>query len=759
LAIIIENEEILKENLRTGINLLTGSGFSVLPNQDGEKLPSGIEYAKELIEKYDIKGIKDLDQVANVVPEESLQEYTRKRFNVKSINSEYFLLKRLNLISFITTNYDNIPSLISEGSDDFQLYDIRNGPQKNQKLIPYVPLHGNVLNEEYPIVIGSFSVSAAADYAFNAFSFASNKLKDKPTLIWGYKLSDQPVIKTIKDVLKNKPHSVWILCLPEDESIEYYRQLNCNVIIGDTEGMFNWIKKNIPDVNIIKESSINDEFLSHYLVPENINSVPSAENIEYFKYGIVGWFHIFKSVPYEREIVNTILNDALKYKNVIVTGSEYTGKTTALMQVAIKIDRINKFFFNDLTLATVEYVISRIGTEEVWLFVDNCTNLSLFFKLSQIKNITVIASANELLFESEKYYLSDLSYKLINITELDNNLEAERIYEKIPQNLRCSNFRYKDTPDEKYSMIELVTKNIDSLISKTLIERILLNIYEKDIDSIEVIALTAYLSSRGSALTTDVLMGYFKISVYDEIISLIERVNSLLRNIDDLSGISIEAEKMDQDYYIMRSGLFLLRSKDVFEKRYGNDKLKKMYSEVIKKFIFNVSPVRIWNYEDFKRKEYDSELFYTLYGKYDADEIYEYLYNYAQNLFVKQQQALYHRRGGRYMEAFIEIEDVISKKPNNPSVRNSYAIILFEMNRDEDSDFALDRMKKAMEIFEDLHTRDVRKQYHTDKYVKYAIYLAKHKGNKKYLDTALAWIDELGTNGSENLKKEILGLK
>ena len=46
MAVQIEDEEVFKSALKHGINLFTGDGFSALPDDNGNKLPLGLEYCR-----------------------------------------------------------------------------------------------------------------------------------------------------------------------------------------------------------------------------------------------------------------------------------------------------------------------------------------------------------------------------------------------------------------------------------------------------------------------------------------------------------------------------------------------------------------------------------------------------------------------------------------------------------------------------------------------------------------------------------------
>lgn len=763
LVIEIDNEETFKECLKNGINLFTGAGFSILPDVEGKELPLGNEYAKELSEHFGLKKqYVDLDRLSNLLPQEALQDYTRRRFKVSTINELYYQVNKLNLHSYITTNYDNIPYLINKCNSRQKIYDATKGPQMVPELVPFVSIHGDVSNEQREIVIGSMAVSLQNRYNSDAIKLASVYFNEAPTLVWGYRLVDSSSLQVINDVARNRTQSVWILCYSKEDNeddIDYYRSLGFNVIIGDTKALLEWIRDNVSD-HVKKEPLIRDGLLEKYRVNKDVDAMRRYEPEDYFKTGITAWYHIYKNVAYERSIVKEIYEKALLKKHVVIKGSNYSGKTTILMQVSKMVSDPNIFFFNDLTLEMADLFLSRIEDNNVWMFIDDCISPQLYTYVASYENVTLVATMSDLIFESERYHFGEIEYECFDITELENRVESQHIYEKIPKKLRKNDeFQYKDDDDEKYSMMELIAKNIKGSLSDKLIKKVLLSISEKDQESIDIIALTVYLSWRGSALTTDVLMGYFDITNYETVRSMINKVNNLLREISTVPILGFEDELDDQDYYRMRSGLFLTRAESLFERQKGDERLKAIYARVVKRLIMNVIPLRIWRYDEFRKKEYDSELFFNIFSQEEADELYRDMYDYSKNPFVLQQWALYHRRCGRFKEAYDEISSVMSKNPNNPSIQNSYAMILFEMNRDENDEESVAKMRKAMEILERLHYKDVRKKYHTEKYSDYAIYLSKKLQINDYLSKALSWLEELDEPTSPHIKENMKIIK
>lgn len=293
---------------------------------------------------------------------------------------------------------------------------------------------------------------------------------------------------------------------------------------------------------------------------------------------------------------------------------------------------------------------------------------------SKSKNIKLISVSDDYSFESSKHLLIGVEYARIEIGDIERR-EAELIFEHIPPHLRHENFHYKDSENEKYSMLELILKNVREVLSREIITNILLSIKNKNIDAIRVIALASYLALNDSALSTDVIFSFFNLRNYDDVKKMVKSVNSVLSDYK----VGIYSDISDQDYYILRSKLFARYTAEAFSK---NIQLKKIYANVIKEFIYTVSVLKIYNYHIFKRKAYDSNLFTELF-KDDGIEIYDFLYDKYKNPYTNtiQKKALFLGKLGRDGEAFACINKARGKLPNNFSIKNSEAILLFEANK------------------------------------------------------------------------------
>ena len=116
MAIEIELENIFKDSLRNGINLFTGSEFSVLA-EDGNaiKLPVGEQLKDELINEFgsDYEELKNLglDKISSILKSirtDDFNNYIKSRFNIIKFSDDYDVLNKFKYSNIFTTNVDNL---------------------------------------------------------------------------------------------------------------------------------------------------------------------------------------------------------------------------------------------------------------------------------------------------------------------------------------------------------------------------------------------------------------------------------------------------------------------------------------------------------------------------------------------------------------------------------------------------------------------------------------------------------------------------
>ena len=741
----IDREDLLKEKLSTGINLFTGAGFSCLPNEDGNSLPIVSELCVELCERfnlsYDTFG-NDLEALCALADGDDLQDFLRKKFHVDKINSKYLLLNKINLLSYITTNIDNIIHLAIESDTRYYLKSITyyGATRKDQSEICYIPLHGEVTNNENKLYFGKFDLAIADKANSDLFQTATVKMKNSPVLFWGYGFHDSGVLKIVKKLMSYGTQDIWIQCMPnDDKQIKLFKGLGCNIIIGDTNDLFDWIADNVEEHHKRIESADikNNTNLKKFFIP-SINQVPAVPANDFYVKGATQWYSVLSKQAVELDIVNDVYNKHLSNKNVIIVGTDFSGKTTALMQLSLKINHRNKLYVQELTLEKSKYILKNLSETEAVVFIDNCEEDLLAYKLlAEANNVTTIATATDYTYEASKHLLENVPIQHFFIEDFTQE-QARRFYNAIDSKIRNTVFNYKDNDSEKFSILEMMLKNIANPLGAERIRNLLLKVLDRSSEAFETVALSCYLSGNNSALSTDILFSYFDCKSYEDTQRYVNEANGLMRELD----ISVDTCDDDQDYYDIRSKLFLYHCK----KALADDKrLKHAYSNVINNFLERVPVFKIYRYNLFKRSAYDAKLFHSLF-KEKANEIYDKLYDYEANPYTLQQWALCRAYLKQFKEAFSDIDKALRQKPNNFSIRNTSAIILFEANREELNATGKQKRAEAMDILSECYKNDKRKTYHANRFAEFALEIFEIDKDSQYIEQAKKWIDEVLSN-------------
>lgn len=737
---IIDKENMFKAALMSGINIFAGAGFSTLPDPNGKYLPVASELCTEICSHYGINPSykDDLEKLAGILQtrfDQQFQEFLRNKYTVSSYNPKYDYLNNIKIHAFITTNIDNLIQCVFDKSTNYYLHDITNyGANKTgHSQIPFIPLHGNVKNLESRLYFGKNELTDVDEKNRELFSTMETKLREAPTLFLGYGFHDSSVMRKISFLLTNRCHEVWILCRPGDGNIEYFRDLGCFVIEGNTEELLDWINTNCDTAQASTTTNQIQGILSMYQIP-TVNSVETVSAESYYAYGETSWYAILNAYPVERSIISELYNCALGDNNIIAVGISFSGKTTAMMQLALKYNTndIKLVLCRAVTVEEATTLINTIGNQKAVVFIDNCCDnvdaCQLFMKKS---NIRTIGFTSDYTYEMTKHKLSGMHYNVVYIDELDN-ADAQKIYEAIPQHIRKAKYVPRPQSFEKYSMIEFLESNVSRFVSAQRISSILMNIKKKSRVCFETIAIAAYLVANRSLLNTDVMYSYFGLSDYNQMKTIIEQTERYLNSYDS-NGFHQE----DQDYYSLRSSIFASLALDALTKNFKTD-----FSRCVRRFIEQVSRYRIFDYYIFKRHAFDARFFKNLFGA-TANDLYKKINQSDGNEYTLQQWALYKSYTGDLPGAYATIDEAINKAPYNFSIRNSRAIILFESNKEFDNRTAEENRLEAMEILRQCYQSDKRKVYHAQKFAEFAIYLAENYDNVNYIEDAREWIEDI----------------
>ena len=732
----IDKPDLFKQTLSNGINLFTGAGFSLLPDCDGKVLPASESLSKEICERFDIDGYNyDLEKISNLVNNKAksqFQDYLREKYTVTSYNPLYEALNLISIKSYITTNIDNIVPLVMSNSKRYYLRDISHGPvKKSNTEIQFIPLHGYVTDLNSHLYFGKNELANVDSDNKDLFDAMHDKILNYPTLFIGYGFHDNSVDRVIANTITNPKQDIWVMCLENQTAeINYYRQLGCKIIIGDTNSFLQWVNETFTQKEKHVQTDPLNIVLNEYKIPDacNVELIPKEQ---YFQKCRTDWYCIFYNYPYVRKHVDDIREKLLSTKNIIVKGIPFSGKTTIAMQVAIRASNNYKLFINELTVERANYIINVLSNKQALIFVDNCCeDAEALSILMRCANLSVIGFTDDFVYESTKHKFDNIKISFINVTELESD-EPYRIYEQIPESIRLQFSKVEQ--DEKCSMVEFINQNVRDSLSEDNVKELFSRIKDVSIKGFEVVALATYLSKNGSALNTDVLCSYFDTTDY----LVIKRYISIAQNCLREMSVILEEDLADQDYYLLRSHVFVYLSIKVLMRHYKTE-----YQKIVKRLILNVSPYKIYRYNVFKRSAYDSSFFNKLFGN-DADLLYQHLLKHEHNAYTLQQWALYKAYTGDYEKAFNLIDEAIGLKPKNLSMKNTNAIIKFEANKNSNSEYALEEMKSAMEILRACYMNDERKSYHANKYAEFALFLKDNRNNSDYIESAKEWLTSI----------------
>ena len=734
----IENEALFKSKLMSGISIFAGSGFSVLPSPSGVTLPTGSELSSEVIKQFKLPEMSSddgLDYVSEFCAENEYQRFLREKFTVNDYNPLYDKLNNISLKSFVTTNIDNIIQLVADNSHRYYLKNIRKeGACSNRPSeLVYIPLHGDVLDDSSRLYFGKFELSRVRDDNSDLFDAMCGYLATAPILFWGYSFNDSGVLSVVAKLIEKNHNDIWIQVLHGDnKSKRLYQAKGCNVIEAETKELLEWIGQNCIGDKPQNVSILEDVALSKYRIP-SVSQVTKIPANDYYQKGDTDWAPIINRIPYERVLLAEIESKALEGNNVIISGAHFSGKTTLLMQLAQKISSPNILYINSITKNEAEFLIKRIGSKETWVLFNNCcSDIDAFIALARITNIKLVGTADDYLLETVKHLLAiNISYKIVDCTNIAQN-EAMNMYNNVPSGIRKPIFTYKDDENEKYTIFEFVSSNIENAYTQQYISRILSELKKNDYEVFVTVMAASYFSRNNSAISYQNIANLLNIPVYPNAVNAVERATNYLRTFD----IDLSRDETQIQFYILRSKIFIQTAGMVLVEKFRND-----YANLVENVVTKVNPYTILRYDNFRRKAFDAQLFKSLFALDKAVYLYDILYNKDENPYTLQQLALCQSLFGDYNNAFNNIDKALSIKPWNFSFKNSQAIIMFEANHRVHDPRAIDFMKKAIGILEECYLNDKRKLYHAQKYAEFSVILAKEYCCNDYLEMARDWLE------------------
>lgn len=730
----IESQSTFERSLREGINIFTGAGFSLLAkDKKGVPLPTGDDFRQELLIEFPTapKALQ-LPQLCTFLSRSKkadLENYIRARFDTGEYNDKYKNIGLINPKFIFTTNVDNLLESVFNDNPNKYLNDASlNGVTLQDKdAIDYIHLHGNISNNESPLIFGDLDIASAFSNDPSRWNYFRSLMNRHPTLFWGYALRDAGTLQVLSDALddNNKKNS-WIIVHPKhttNDEIQYYKSLDLKIITSDTEDFLEYLGKFKPATDLPANEYKNP--LPEYAIPSNADITHRAIQ-DFYQGATPSWSDIYSPRVTKLRHYSTIEENTNKGKNVLITGGPATGKTTLLMQFAA-FHNFNgiKIFHSNISLQKAKNIAIKLSEAPTLLFVDNLqSSIDALNFLSTKKNIQLIIS------ERDYAYLSASSanflrrnIEIIDITSLDEK-DSQAVITNIPEDIKSSRpYKLKNGD----SLFELIERNCRTPSIKERFNNVIEELRKKDDNLVQLFLLACYLHTCRSVTSMDVLYSFFD-KGYNDHTQLYSLLSILSSSLSEYAG---EFAENEQDYFAIRSNLLA----DHIAKIAPYKDMAKMLTA----FHNNVPRFCVPNFESFKRRAYDARLYEHAFPIIeDGEEIYDIIYRKHKSPFNLQQKSLYLSRRGEHQRAFKVIDEAISMGGSrNWSIKNSYAIIKFKANIDRtncaDVRKALD---ESMEALEQCHSADVRKAFHAMSYAGQSL-----KYWKKYRDaTAITYL-------------------
>lgn len=753
----VEREHSFGEALASGINLFIGSGFSVLSeDEEGNQLPAGEALAEDLRSTFEVdpSGTQDLPRLATIIAASrraELRDYLTHRFSVTSFDPRYKAIAEFNISTIFTTNIDDLPFRIYEDHPARYLNDLdKNGPMIHDRAaVDYIALHGSVRNPDRPYRFGAAEIAASFGVDSDRWRYLRQKLNSRPTLFWGYSLADSGTLEAlgVHGDLAKREQDMWVV-LPgsaEEGDSEYFKALGFAVISADTEEMLQFSTDFSRNSRSAKPSSgpssSSAEVLTRYLVPD-VTQVALRPIDDFFCGSPPDWSDIYSPQLVRTSHFARIVDQALGRGGVIAAGIPASGKSTLLMQVAAHMPYEGyRLILDGPTLAQAEMLVRALDDTKALVCVDNCTaDIDAFRTLVDTPGLTVVGADRDynLSMVGHRMDLQGSNIRIHGVTQLSSR-DLQSIWDSIPLSLRRDRITRPSMMAKRVepSLFEFVQTNVKGPHLAKRLRAALRTLQADDALKAELLLFVAYVHSCQTAVSLDMLLGYLNPPVidYSELSRLLRDIGEMLQeNPDDYLD-------EEQDYYTTRS---VIAGEAILDAASATD-----LASMLARFYENLSPIRITDYQVFKKRALKAHLFaraFPLSRFEDAVKIYDAQYAREDTPYILQQKAQYLSRLGKHQDAFETIELAAARARKNWTITNAHAQIMFRANIGRVGvSGAQDMLERAMRILTRCYASDRRKTVHASQYAEFAVDFSRVYQTPQaldYLQQAQSWLRE-----------------
>lgn len=679
---------------------------------------------------------------------DALNEFFRSRFAVTEYDKSYQNLERLNIKSIFTTNIDDLIFKIFEDSQKYYINDISlRGPSiVGSSAIDYIALHGSIIHPKTenldfsPIEIAS-SFERDKDKWFGYI----NRTQQTPTIYWGYSIADAGVLQALsKETTHGRERApAWVTLRKEDDdAIEYYTSMGFQIIVCETRDLLNYFGQ-IKKQKIAGEPKrLLDKRFSEYLIP-SVNSVPVRPISEFYLGAEPTWYDIFLGQLHKTKHFSKIQNCISGNKNCILIGTAVTGKSTLLRLLATSGSATAQpLFIDEITPEKAKILARDIDAEGIktLAFIDNAADAwEAIGILSNSSNIQIIAAERDYIYDSVAHRFAKKKFEILDISGLPP-LDVQAVQDKIPTGIQRAQTKVTNNPlhvDFDPTFFEVLDSNIAGHFLADRFIEALKGLKNESPEKHDLLLLSCYLYSCRVPTSVDVASSLLADSCPDP-----RQVYELL------TGMSNLLSKYEGTLADTEQAYFVPRSRSVAETvmhRVSPNELRRFLNN----FHSNVSPTKIPRYDIFRRMGYDANLTKRAFPNWEEGlRFYENCFERDGSHSFKQQGAIYLSRKKQYPLAFKWIDEAMSiAGKRGASVRNTYAVIMFNANFDKPSSLpeVTATLDESMQILKQCYTDDLRKVYHakvfSDQAVKYAEKFPESSRSSEYLETATTWLN------------------
>ena len=755
----IENQEMLKTVLRSGVNLFTGAGFSVLAKNIEEKeLPCGGDLQKELVKFFALRDtwnnstLEKLSSYLNKNFRDEFSAFLRGRFTVKSFDERYNVLTTLELKNIFSVNIDDLIYRVYENSREYYIRDRCNmGATTERNAISYFPLHGSVHDYASSFVFTSVDINNAFRKNAIDWDMFASMMNISPSIFWGTSLQDNGTLVSLAEQYNTQPR--WFLSYnPSAEDKEYLNSLGFFLIEGSTLELLDFLKE-IPrpeNINISYRNWGGDA------IPLHIDRTQESMSIERFlKGGEPNWNFILGNNDLPRtHYFPLVMERILANQHCIITGIPASGKTTLLMQLAQRVNTTkHKLFFSKISVEKARITAMKLEGESALIFLDElASNIDAFCELKKYPHIQLIAVERESFLSIVIFRTGICKEQVVDITNLNTN-DLATITNFIPQGIRnakeCTGSKTLLSPTSLYEHVE---QNVRFPNLKGRYSSFLHKLKNDKGDSLVFFLLVCYTHYCRIPLSMDMLVSFYSNShriteVYDNVQAHVQGLGQLLA--DEISMAWTPPDDR-QDYYWTRSNIVA----DMVMSIADPCEMKKM----ITRFYKEIPQYKIQDYNTFRLRAFDADIMYRAFkNSSDGISFYDHMFSKTRSPYILQQEALYLDRQHKSADAFPYIDRARAITGHKVStINNTYANILFKSNiNTKESPEKTSTLMQCMNILEKEYKHDSKKTYHAVVYAEHAIeYHDKYRDGQGhyYLKQAQKWLDDEYSSNPWNQK-------